>query len=112
MPTQQSIKERVKSLIKYFNYSLYSNVCRSIFEKDKLLFSFLLTMSIKMSEGKLGKVQFNLLIENMTGIDNPLKRENPYKWLQNACWNRLCTFASKDPIMFEPVLTSFEKHEE
>jgi hypothetical protein len=80
IPTQ-SIKERVKSLIKYFNYSLYSNVCRSIFEKDKLLFSFLLTMSIKMSEGKLGKVQFNLLIENMTGIDNPLKKENPYKWL-------------------------------
>ena len=48
----------------------------------------------------------------MTGIDNPLKRENPYKWLQNACWNRLCTFASKDPIMFEPVLASFEKYEE
>jgi len=55
---QQALRTRVNTLINFFTYNLYSNVCRSIFEKDKLLFSFLLTAKIRESQGKLNSVQY------------------------------------------------------
>lgn len=52
----QNLRNRVHTLITYFTQSFYSNVCRSIFEKDKLLFSFLLTAKIRVTQGKLSDV--------------------------------------------------------
>ena len=50
------LEERIENINEYFTFSLYSNVCRSLFEQHKLLFSFLLCVRILQNDNKMDMV--------------------------------------------------------
>jgi len=53
------LEKRIQNINEYFTFSLYCNVCRSLFEKHKLLFAFLLTVRILMNQKKIQMVSRN-----------------------------------------------------
>ena len=57
LPLLDDLPERILNINDYFTFSLYSNVCRSLFEKHKLLFAFLLTVRILMNDNKIDMVK-------------------------------------------------------
>lgn len=52
-----TVKQRIININEYFTFSLYSNVCRSLFEKHKLMFAFLLCARIMMNKNEIDMVR-------------------------------------------------------
>jgi dynein heavy chain len=85
------VKRRLKNLEQYFTYSLYCNVCRSLFEKDKLLFSFLLCINVLKSRSELEESELQFLLTGGVGLtQNALKNPDP-SWISDKAWTELCS---------------------
>jgi dynein heavy chain len=63
---------RLKNLKAYFLYSLYANICRSLFEKDKLLLSFLLATRLSEFKGEITSEQLRFLLTGGVALDDSL----------------------------------------
>ena len=66
-PPSNVLEERLASMNDYFTYSLYENVCRSLFEKHKLIFSFMLTTKILFGNKSLREDEFRFFLAGPSG---------------------------------------------
>ncbi|KAF9816548.1 hypothetical protein SFRURICE_010707 [Spodoptera frugiperda] len=80
----EDIVERVDVIIVHFTFILYQNVCRSLFERHKLLFAFLLCARILLDKGVIRYEEFNFLL-NGAKLDS--EEPNPdSKWISPRVW--------------------------
>ncbi|RNF11625.1 dynein, axonemal, heavy polypeptide 1 [Trypanosoma rangeli] len=84
----EDIETRVNNLVDYFMYSFYTNVCRSLFERHKLTFSFFLCTSILQQEGKLNGDEYLYLLKGPTSRGGTAANPAP-EWLTDNSWNEI-----------------------
>ncbi|XP_058823709.1 dynein axonemal heavy chain 3 [Topomyia yanbarensis] len=104
-PKSDSLDERLQLLIDYFTKAIYTNVCRSLFEKDKLMFSFVLCSGILRGEGKIDDQELSFLLTEGIALENPYPNPAP-EWLTDKAWTDLVRASSLKSL--EKLRDSFQ----
>ena len=68
----EDLEERSANLNKEFLSSLYRNICRSLFEKDKMIFSFLLCIKLNQMSGEVDMNEFKFLLTGGVSLGEEL----------------------------------------
>lgn len=92
-PQADTIEERLDILIDRISKMLYVNVSRGLFEKDKNIYSFLITTSINRNSKQIDEAVWNILLRGptvFTQAESDAKLENPDPELLNRMsWDTL-----------------------
>jgi len=88
------VEQRLEALKEQFTSLLYENVIKSLFEKDKQLFSFLLAVTIQDGQNIINQSEYKFLISSAITQTNVLNLINPCKpWMSENSWNSICLLA-------------------
>lgn len=71
------LNERVYIINEFLTFSLYTNVCRSLFEKHKLHFAFLLCARILMDQKRIDAHEWHFFLAG----------GSPLKVIHSVCFN-------------------------
>jgi dynein heavy chain len=82
------LQQRIASLNGHFTYSIYNNVCRSLFEKDKLLFSLSLDVGLMKGRGELCDDEWRFLLTGGVGT-TPDKANPAIEWMGEKIWGEV-----------------------
>ena len=87
------IATRIGNLNDFFTYYVYTNICRSLFEKHKLIFSFLLTVRILQGNNAIDPMEWLFFIsgKGLKLADNV----NPAPdWIDGRMWSEVVGLSS------------------
>ena len=93
----EDIEQRLTNLKNFFTYSFYQNISRSLFEKHKLMFSFVLCIRILQGSNLVNEEEYRFLLQGPSLIVQGGKNPSP-DWLTDVTWQDL-SFLDKS---FEP----------
>ncbi|EQC40888.1 hypothetical protein SDRG_01953 [Saprolegnia diclina VS20] len=81
---------RLLNLMDSTTYSLYKNICRSLFEEHKLLFSFLLTIKLLQGRDEIDALEWRFLISGSTPTKDTDSRNPSSDWIEDRAWSEFC----------------------
>eukprot|EP00796_Vickermania_ingenoplastis_P010528 gene10529-7314_t len=98
---KEDVDERVAVLLPAVSLSSYNTICRGLFEKDKLIFAFLLYSFIARQQGEIPDDEYNFLLKGSAGkrfVDS--EEEPPPVWMQDQAWNEAAAISQLLPKKF------------
>jgi dynein heavy chain, axonemal len=63
------LEQRLKNIIDYASLTIFKNICRGLFEKDKLLFSASISFAILRNAGQIHDWEWNLFLRGAGPVD-------------------------------------------
>ncbi|XP_053575219.1 dynein axonemal heavy chain 3-like [Bombina bombina] len=98
-----NLQERITNLNDYFTNSIYERVCSSLFEKHKLLFSFLLCVGLQKNRGFINNDECHFLLTGGVALEIPRPNPDPL-WLKDKSWGEILRLSTL------PIFNGLDDH--
>jgi dynein heavy chain len=87
------VETRKATLIEAVTYSLYDNICRSLFVRHKLLLSFMMTANIMQDDGELDLAVWRFITSGQVSkAEHGIAEDEPNPaddWLESQAWQEI-----------------------
>jgi dynein heavy chain len=93
-PAEDDIPKRIVNLNSFFTKLIYRNVCRSLFERHKMLFSFLLAQRVMDGDGSIDPDEWRMLISGIGPSKADAPKPAEATWMTDRCWEELCNMTT------------------
>ena len=85
------LEVRLRNIIDYATQVIYENICRGLFEKDKLLFSSSVCFQILRNAGKIRDDEWNMFVRGPGAVDRASMPPNPHPDnIPAPMWDIIC----------------------
>ena len=101
------LETRLRNIMDYTTYFVYLMVCRGLFERHKLTFSFLMCTSILRNGGTIPMPEWNYLLRGSGGILYEGAKNPDPSWITSKMWEDLKALQNAVPG-FEGLLDSLD----
>uniref|UniRef100_A0A2A4IYW8 Dynein heavy chain ATP-binding dynein motor region domain-containing protein n=1 Tax=Heliothis virescens TaxID=7102 RepID=A0A2A4IYW8_HELVI len=85
------LENRVMNLLDSITFAVFVYTSRGLFERDKLVFLFLITLQVLQAEGKVDPKELDFLLKFAVAPEN-----SPYNWLNNISWGGIIALSKMD----------------
>ncbi|CAI9729216.1 dynein heavy chain 5, axonemal-like [Octopus vulgaris] len=86
--------KRIMNIIEHFTFKIFSYTCRGLYERDKFLFTLLLTIKIAIASGAITPLEFDTFIKGGAALDLNAVQPKPKKWISDMTWLNLVTLSN------------------
>jgi len=85
----EDLDTRLTNLRNHFSYSLYVNICRSLFERHRILFALSLTLKFMEYEKSLDSDELRFLMTGGIGLEERMPEKPQVSWVTDKMWGEL-----------------------
>ncbi|KAF5272727.1 hypothetical protein FQA39_LY07754 [Lamprigera yunnana] len=82
----ENLYNRLEILNREITLSIYTNVSRGLFERHKLVFSFMLSIGIHLQQGEVTDAQYNYFLRGALGAKPPREKKPDVAMLTDVMW--------------------------
>lgn len=110
--TNLKLDKRLQSIINTLTYQFYCYRTTGMFEKHKLLFSFLMTLQIELDHQTINYPEINFFLKGNLSLDksSTMKSKPSLNWLTVEAWHH-CIFLSQSfPEKFSHLLENIQRN--
>jgi dynein heavy chain len=79
------LKTRLGHISEALTWNVYAYTCTGLFERDKLMFSFEMTLKLQNGDGKLNHTQLDFLLRGNTALEKS-QAKKPFDWIPDQGW--------------------------